>query len=339
MHRSFPRLISVAILALACVFLVSSGPQPPNCHVLFGVAANPLSSEHNWTSALRSFEADVDKDVDVAHFYKRGQDKLFPTADEANRANAGPDSLTLFYNWRPDNLTWREVADGAADHYLHRLAGQLAGTLHRPFFLSLSAEMESKVDPTPTSGQTATDFRDYFRHVVTLLRTTPGISVITVVNYTGATKFALEPWFTDLYPGSDVVDWIAQDPYAFNLEQTPDLASLINRPNGSWPGFYNWAATQYPDKPQMLAEWGVAILSNNPAPSVDFFVRASQQLSDYPNLRALIYWNHSGVKDNGEVLGVGTTALGSSPEVLAAFNSFITKYTAASPEHCRIPID
>lgn len=337
MHRPRHHFVAVIVMSLACALLVSGGPQAVGCNVLFGVAANPMSPEHNWTSSLRSFEAKVGRDVDVAHFYKRGQETLFPSDDEAARANQGATPLTLFYNWRPENLTWRQVADGAADSYLHQLAGSLAQALDTPFFLSLSAEMESRVNPTPGSGQTAADFRDYFRHVVTVLRATPGVQMITVVNYTGATKFATQPWFSELYPGDDVVDWIAQDPYAFNIDQTPNLGSLLNRPEGQWPGFYDWAATNYPDKPQMLAEWGVAISPHNPAPSAAFFAGAAKQLRDYPKLRALIYWNHSGVGSDGQRLGVGTTAVGSSPEVLAAFRNFVNEHTMESSERCKIP--
>lgn len=334
MHRR--QLIAVSTILLLCLFLFSDGQPAGKCNVLFGVAANPLSQEHNWTTALASFEEQVGRDVDVAHFYKRGQESLFPSDDEAYRASHQSAPLTLFYNWRPENLTWRQVADGAADEYLNKLAVRLSQTLQAPFFLSLSAEMEAKVNSSVSSGQTAADFHDYFRHVVTLLRSHTGVQVIMVVNYTGSAKFAAQPWFNELYPGDDVVDWIAQDPYAYDFEQTPDLAALLNRPDGQWPGFYNWAAATHPDKPQMLAEWGVAISPNNPASSAAFFTRASGQLGDYPKLRALIYWNHSGLTYEGTRISVGTTAVGSSPEVLAAFRDFVDSHTMKSPEHCRM---
>ncbi|MDP9394467.1 MAG: hypothetical protein M3Q27_09570, partial [Actinomycetota bacterium] len=42
----------------------------------------------------------------------------------------------------------------------------IKATHPRPFFLSLNAEMEDEVDTTAGSGQTAADFRDFYRHVV-----------------------------------------------------------------------------------------------------------------------------------------------------------------------------
>lgn len=336
MRRPLRRLFTVAVILLVSVFLLPTSPGLPKCAVLFGVAANPLTPTQDWESSLRTFESESSRPVDIAHFYKRGQSTLFPTETELSRANQSGKPLTLFYNWRPDGLTWRQVADGAADEYLHRVANHLAQTVHGPFFLSLTAEMEPKVDNTPGSGQTAQDFHDYFRYVVTLLRSNPSVQVVTVMNYTGAAKWATQPWFHELYPGNDVVDWIAQDPYAYNLSDTPDLASLVNRPSGSWPGFYNWAAQEFPSKPQMLAEWGVAIDPANPEPSAAFFTSAAQQLAQFPKLRALVYWNHSGRTADGHEIAVGTTAIDSSQEALRAFRNFVQNGVLRSPEACRI---
>ena len=61
---------------------------------------------------------------------------------------------------------------------------------------------------------------------------------------------------TPLYPGDDVVDWIAYDPYGFG---GPDglRRSCSTRPaSRAGPGFYTWATRKAPGKPIMLAEWG-----------------------------------------------------------------------------------
>lgn len=312
--------VGISMLATSC-----SAPNVPtsSCRVLFGVAANPLPGE-KWDAALSKFEESANRSVDIAHYYKRGQEDLFPNEDELRRRDEPGQARMLFYNWKPDGLTWRQVADGAADPYLADLGKHLKQYANQPFFLSLNAEMEDEVDETVGSGQTAADFNDFFRHTVQVLSRDNPVNMVTVMNYTGVQKWAEMPWFENLYPGSDVVDWIAQDPYAFDLEATPDLLSLVNQTDGGrWPGFYNWAAATYPDQPQMLAEWGVNDPADAPGVKAAFFDTAEEQLERLPKLRALVYWNHSGVDASGTPVPVGRTSVNSSPESLAAFQRFV----------------
>ncbi len=176
-----------------------------------------------------------------------------------SRSNEPGRERLLLINWKP-TLTWLAVANGYADSYLRSVAARIEAAYDRPFFLTLHAEMESDVNPTPGSGMTALDFRAFFRHTVQVLRANGADKVIPIVNYTGAPHWPYVEWWDDLYPGDDVVDWIAEDPYAFG--QPPiwrsDFTGMVNRVQGppSWPGFYEWVRRDHPDKPIMLAEWG-----------------------------------------------------------------------------------
>lgn len=325
--------VAISLLATSC-----SAPEesPAPCRILFGVAANPVPGE-KWDAALIKFEESANRSVDIVHYYKRGQEDLFPNENELLRRDEPGQPRTLFYNWKPDGLTWRQVADGAADPYLTDLGKHLQRYADQPFFLSLNAEMEDEVDETVGSGQTADDFHDFFRHTVEVLSRDNPVNMTTVMNYTGSQKWAEMPWFENLYPGSDVVDWIAQDPYAFDLEATPDLLSLVNQTDGGrWPGFYNWAAATYPDRPQMLAEWGVNDSADLPEAKAAFFDSAEEQLARLPKLRALVYWDHSGVDASGTPLPVGRTSVSTSPESLAAFQRFVGGPTLSENRICPI---
>ncbi|WP_155849340.1 hypothetical protein [Arthrobacter sp. H20] len=275
--------------------------------------------------------------MDIVHYYKRGQDTMFPNETELNRQDELGSERILFYNWKPDSLTWRQVADGEADAYLSELAAHMTREADKPFFLSLNAEMEDEVNEDGKSGQTAADFRDFFRHTVEVLSRTNPETIVTVMNYTGTQKWSEKPWFEDLYPGNDVVDWIAQDPYAFDLAATPDIFQLANQTSGgSWPGFYQWAAANFPDKPQMLAEWGVNEKTRGSHSKASFFGSAEEKLSRMPKLRALVYWDHPEVTTEGEELNVGHTNIQSSPEALSAFNSFVNGPSLTSERSCQI---
>ena len=107
------------------------------------------------------------------------------------------------------------------------------------------------------------------------------------MNYMGFAKWAdvVDP----LYPGDDVVDWIAYDPYG--AEAQNDIAHILNRPNRTdWPGFYEWATAKAPDKPIMLGEWGINLLVQPIAPEI-LTDAAGTIRRQFPMLKALVYWN------------------------------------------------
>lgn len=291
----------------------------PGCGAWFGVAASPHGNE-SYDQAMVNFEERIGRTVDIARYYVRAQDTLFPTPLMLDRAHEPGRERVLSINWRP-TLTWRAIADGAADGYLEDLAEHIKDVYPDPFFLSLHAEMEAEVNATPGSGMTAADFRDFFRHTVTTLRSNGATSVVTVVNYMGAPHWGLEPWFETLYPGDAYVDWIAQDPFAFGEPPVfrADFAGTVDRvmPGWDWPGFYTWATTQHPGKPIMLAEWGVEEVDEDPAYKPDYFAETLEQLKDFPQLKALVYWDHPGA-----VL-VGETRVNSSAASLQRFQDLV----------------
>ncbi len=301
----------------------------PSCGAWLGVGAVPLHGE-TYDMAMEEFEDTIGRPVDIAHYYARGQRSVFPLDTMLARAREGNRERILFLNWKPDGLTWRQVADGAADDYLRRVARHIARRHPDPMFLSLNAEMEDEVVPEAGSGRTAEDFADFFRHVVTLLRDNGADNIVTVLNYMGTPRWGAQGWFDDLYPGDKVVDWVAWDPYAFGKAHPwrTDYAGLLNRrdpgeaPDApgalSWPGFYTWARVNHPDKPLMLAEWGVDDVADDPAYKPRFFRTLAQEIDHYPAVKAFVYWN----ADSAPV--AGTTRVDSSPASLAAFRRLVS---------------
>jgi beta-mannanase len=145
----------------------------------------------------------------------------------------------------------------------------------------------------PGSGYTASDYAAMFHHVVERLRQHGVTNLVTVFNVMGFSGHGVQPWFGDLYPGDDVVDWVAGDLYACREGNRPcgDFAGLVNQSyDAGWPGFYAWATTTHPDKPVMLAEWGVYGADGMNAKAR--FVRGiAKQLPDFPAVKALVYFD------------------------------------------------
>lgn len=332
MRRLLLSLVLLACSVVAAVCALPGAERSPDglrcaadellvsdCGPWLGASARPLPGE-SLTDAVRRFERQAGQRLDIVHVYMRGDD-LFPT-DEQLALTAGPQRRILFLNWKPDiGHTWSEVAAGAADARIDRAARRLRTGLGAPFFLGVHHEPEDEVRPEPGSGYTARDYAAMYRHVVERLRQQGVDNAVTVMNYMGFREWAVQPWYADLYPGDDVVDWLAFDLYATNGlgGQQGDFADLVDPHvvRGPWPGNYDWAAREHPDKPLMLAEWGVGEHPRQPGWKAGFFDSVANALPALDRLGALVYFSdHDAPK-------AGDTRPDTTPESAAAFRSMV----------------
>ena len=167
-----------------------------------------------------------------------------------------------------------------------------------------------------------------FRHVVQGLRAQGVTNVVFVVDYMGFANWS--DVVDAYYPGDDVVDWIAYDPYG--LGSQPDMAKVLNSSSGSWPGFYSWATAKAPGKPIMLGEWGIDLSKQAAAPTIIDGATSIIQ-SQFPMLKALVYWNDDAGNfrvrlDQGGSLG---TAYGQAYRRMADQPYFAQTSTALAP--------
>ncbi len=267
------------------------GPKlVPTCHVLWGAAAGgfgPVPREE----AVRGWEAHSGRPTTIYHAYHRG-DEPFPTPAEVAMAHDPAHPRLLLINWRVDTDTsWARVAAGGVDGRIDREAARLRAFGDR-FFLVLHHEPENDVNPRPGSGATARDFAAMYRHVVLRLRADGVTNAVTVVAYMNYERWFATPWWSDLYPGDDVVDWIGLDSYvdaAPGAFHSGDFLSMLDRRAGTgFPGFYTWATRRFPGKPVMLAEWGVY------GPAADkpqVFTSVLPALARLPAIKAMVYFD------------------------------------------------
>jgi hypothetical protein len=303
----------------------------PSCGVWWGIGANPTAGQ-SWDQAMADFDTVQGRSSDLLHYYHVGS-TLFPTQVEISRAHADGQNRVLLENWKPElGRTWAQVAAGdpVVDAEIDREAAYLKTSYTTPFFLAIHHEPENEVIPTAGSGFTAADYAAMYRHVVLRLRSDGVTNAVYVLDYMGAPKWGEQSWWNDLYPGDDVVDWIAEDPYSVgsSAQWRTDFAGMVNRRDGSsWPGFYTWATTAHPGKPIMLAEWGVTEDPADPAAKANFFSTMLAESQQFPAIKALVYWNSPGSSADS------ATAIDSDPAALAAF-----RLLAANPEfEVRLP--
>ena len=275
------------------------GPKlVPTCNVLWGAAPGAFT-EGRGARALADYEQATGRTQAVYHAYHRGMGAVFPTTEEVRIAGDPARPRILFLNWKPWDASWAEIADGAADDYLDRLAAHIRGTYTEPFFFTVHHEPEEEVDPRRGSEYTAHDYRDMYRHVVRRLRDRGVDNLVTVVVHMAYVPYTSSSWFAGLYPGDDVVDWVAWDTYAYSDRGEyghGDFAELMNRTSTDapdWPGFYNWAVRRHPAKPLMVAEWGVWASRDNPGHQADFYRSVGRQITEFPRIKALVHFDTS----------------------------------------------
>jgi hypothetical protein len=262
----------------------------PTCDILWGAAAGGFSQTPR-TEAVRSWETSSGRPVAIYHGYHRG-DEVFPTPAEIAMARDPSQPRLLLLNWRVDlGTTWARVAFGGVDARIDREAARLRAFGDR-FYLALHHEPENDVVAKAGSGMTARDFAAMYRHVVRRLRADGVTNAVTVVAYMNYERWYSQPWWPDLYPGDDVVDWLGLDTY---LDAQPggfhsgDFTSMVARGAGSrFPGFYRWAVTRHPDKPLMLAEWGVYGRAVDKPRAFSTVLPALAQL---PAIKAMVYFD------------------------------------------------
>jgi beta-mannanase len=292
-----------------------------SCGRWLGMAAQAFSGMPG-PSALAMDENFTGSSFALAHEYK-SNGTLFPTAADMSMANQSGHNRVLFENWKPaTDMSWAKVAAGGADARIDAEAAYLKSTFNLPFFLTVWHEPENDVNPTAGSGMTVTDYQAMYRHVILRLRADGAAKFVSVMNYMGFGRW--NSMLDGLYPGDDVVDWIAYDPYQTNNASGlagHDFADMVNRSYQSSPGFYTWATTKHPAKPLMLAEWGGLYNPANPTGQADFFHSVTTEIGSFPALHALVYFDID-VKYH-TIDGLGTTP-NSGATSLAAWKTMVT---------------
>lgn len=291
----------------------------PSCGVLWGVAPGAFTPERG-IRALAAFEEKTERHQDVYHAYHRGERQLFPTRQEIAIARQPGRKRILFLNWKPTGASWAAIAKGdkRTDAYLDRLAAHIRTAYPEQFFFAVYHEAEDNVREKAGSGYTARDYAAMFRHVVTRLRAHGVDNAVTVLVHMAYVPYTAESWFDAMYPGDDVVDWIGFDTYAYSDPGYGhgDFAELLNRRSErkpAWPGFYNWAVREHPDKPLMVAEWGVWSSRGNPGHKAEFYREVGRQIGRFPNIRAMVHFDTPHNQDGRD------SSVDSSPDALKAY--------------------
>jgi hypothetical protein len=292
----------------------------PSCGAWWGVTP-VINAREDPGTAVRDFERTTGRSVNIYHGYHVGTADMLPTAGEIALTRDSKHRM-LMLNWKPDvGKSWKQIANGALDPWLTQEAAYVKSHFKQKFWLVIHHEPEDEVKTAPGSGYTAEDYRAMFQHIVTEFRSHGVRNILFTVVFMGYSGFTSKPWFKDLYPGDQYVDWIGYDPFA--KSNVTDYSNLVNKvaprqQELGFPGFYDWSAKNLPNKPLMLGEWAVLEDPDDPSRKANFFKSVAQQFKKYPRIKALSYYD----ADHAENMPAGgNTRVDATPQSLKAFKA------------------
>jgi hypothetical protein len=272
-------------------------------------------------TAVTSFERLIGRKLDIDHVYYHWDDP-FPTADDRWDVQS---KRILFISWQSDTLgggkiPWADIAAGRQDAVIDARA-RAVKALGVPILLCFEHE------PGKLVGRegTAADYVAAWRHLVARFRSDGATNVgwvwtLTSFSFRRSQSGAPAGAATadQLYPGDDVIDWIAADGY--NYSGCPGK-------RGPWRSFaqvfgpwYQWAERR--GKPLMVAEFGLSEDPNVPGRKGAWFDETAAQLSTFPLIKALIYFESTPRCNN---------LVTSSPSALAGFRRLVGMHYLQPP--------
>jgi hypothetical protein len=264
----------------------------PTCNVLWGAAAGGFSATPR-DQALREWEAKSGRTSSIYHTYHRG-DEQFPTKAEIAMANEAGKPRILFTNWKVGYGTkWGKVAAGEQNARIDKLSAHIKANYGKDkFFMAIHHEPENDVSTDPKSQMTAKDYAAMFRYTVQRMKANGVTNVVFVMAYMNVEKWNDSPWWYDLYPGNDVVDWVGVDSYV-NAQpggfHHGDFNYLMNRTGKlKFPGWYTWAVTK--NKPIIVAEWAVYECKTacSPTEKAKIHAKVVEQMKSMPAIKAMV---------------------------------------------------
>ncbi|MFI7541278.1 DNRLRE domain-containing protein [Actinoplanes sp. NPDC049599] len=289
----------------------------PSCGVLWGAAAGGFTDVPR-DQALKDWEALTGRTATIFHAYHKG-DEQFPTKAEIAMTRDAQRPRVLLLNWKiAYNSTWAKVAAGQQDARIDKWSAYIKANYQQKFFLALHHEPENDVQTATASGMTAKDYAAMYRHVITRLRANGVTNAVNVIAYMGNEKWMAQSWWPDLYPGDAYVDWVGLDSYVSvepGYYHYGDMGDLLDRqPTGGGLGWYDWAVTNHPTKPVMVAEWGMyhrrAVVTDKAAA----FASVVPELKAHPAVKAIVYFDTASDDEGDRDISVNST-----PSGLAAF--------------------
>jgi len=299
--------------------------------------------------ALTDFEQLTGKHVAMIAFGSFWGEQSFPTKTVRIISAYGAIPLIYWSPWDkpytesqgPDRFNLNEILAGKWDAYIDQWADG-ARNYGKPLLVTWGLEMNGAWFPWSGvyygGGQVVGEihgqqlfagpelFKQAYRHVVDRVRARKADNILWGYH---ANNFNLPQgsWnaMANYYPGASYVDWLGLSVYG-KMIKAEGWAPF----NKVMEGPYNEICRLDPQKPVILAEWGVAEFP--PGDKAAFIATAFADLATkYPRVRAAVYWHERWENKDGSYSNL---RVNSSPEALKAYRTGVASpYWIAHPQY------
>ncbi len=309
------------ILSLSAAGTASGAVLPPPSGCYTGVFPGwDLPDEHEdnvSTQELRDLERLTGKAIAVTPFSVFwGENKVSGDQLEAI-AKYGAIPLLRLMPWGEpywvagyqENYSLQKIIDGDFDQYLSDWADQVK-SFTRPVMINFGVEMNGDWFPwsgvfqgggatagygDPAKADGPERFVDAFRHIVDLFRNR-GAANACWYFHANHDSFPEESWnaMSTYYPGDDYIDWLGISVYGPQYKDE-DWVSFT----GLMTPAYNEVCALNPDKPVILAEWGVGEYPQK-GDKAAWYAGALESLPlEYPRVKIAIVYSERWRNDDG----------------------------------------
>ncbi len=191
--------------------------------------------------------------------------------------------------------------------------------------MAVHHEPENDVSTAPKSRMTAKDYANMVRHTIKRMKANGVTNVVFVMAYMNVERWNDSAWWYDLYPGNDVIDWVAVDSYV-NAQpkgfHTGDFTYLMNRTTDKSKFTAGTTGPLTTNKPIMVAEWAVYECRTKcgPTEKAKIHDKVVEQMKAMPAIKAMIAFDTASDQQGLDM------RIDSTPQALASF-----KKIAADP--------
>lgn len=264
-----------------------------------------------------AMEQRMGADFDIFHDFLQWNDLVDKTWPSSRTQALADDGHILLTNWKSPTggvSDWARIADGDYDADI-RVAARQVAQFGEPTFITFFHEPEDNIRDA-ANGDAARiqryidDYRDAYRHIHNVFDAAGADNAIWVWDMQGWLGGFASYYDSGLYPGDDVVDWVAWNPYNWQGCDNHGNSTKWTSFTDVVAPFYDWLDEGGPnrpstDKPLMLGEWGSEENDgavNSDQTKAEWLDEARRVLQDrFPRLKAVVYFDTEGRRSNGTV--------------------------------------
>lgn len=247
---------------------------------------------------LTRFETNAQRTMPFVRYYKQRIDQVWLDSNATSFTGSGHTLvLSSKFRYSGGTYSWAQVGAGSADAAITARAAEMAA-YGNPIYISFHHEPENDVGTA--GGGTPAEYNAMWRRCVDIFRANGATNVIfsfILIGYPSPRNLGYWPV---MYPGNSYIDWIGFDPYVWTPQKGPydPVTGLPSSFISTVDNFRNqWAQKYHPDKPIMMAEWGINEGGDDGTIKASMYPKMIICLENRPDVQMLLYFNSGSFRD------------------------------------------